>query len=527
MAVGPTLGTGLFIGAGQALAIGGPGSLLISYTFLSLLTYFMATALAEVAAHSPSKHGAMVISGFRYMSNSMGFASASLRWYTLAMFMSYEMSGTMVNLGLWNPDRQTVILIGVLAAVIVGSNVLPDQQFKTTERLFNRIKLGTLVCFLAFSLSVAIGGPTGHDHWGFRFWKHPGAFHEYLAQGSPGKFWGLVQCLLHSSIAFTFTPELIVQQIELAEANYFPETTNRTQLPKSKIPRKVSLDVAQTASLYILNSLAMGVMVPFNEPLLTNAGMGAGLSPFIIGINAMRIRILPVTATIAILISSVASGRSFLRLASHTLCAMAEVQQAPAMFAIRNKWGVPWVSIAFTSTFSIFGFLCAATSSSIATTYYMLFVNSSGYLSWLLSCGTYWQFRRRLKVQGVTNTYRSSVQPFAVYFGFASSTVLLLANGLVGVSPGHHNGSRRFRMIMAYISTPIFCAFYLIHRFLNIVPSQANSLESSVTDTPKASSGRCQVRAPPPVASQTAHGRNLQPSSVIELDQVWVMAEEV
>ncbi len=103
MAVGPTLGTGLFIGAGQALAIGGPASLLISYVFLSLLTYFMTTTVAEVAIYSPSRHGSMIANGFRYLPSSLGLATATLRWYSLALLVPYETTTAMVNLGLWKP----------------------------------------------------------------------------------------------------------------------------------------------------------------------------------------------------------------------------------------------------------------------------------------------------------------------------------------------------------------------------------------------------------------------------------------
>ncbi|KAJ5232667.1 hypothetical protein N7468_005623 [Penicillium chermesinum] len=539
MFLGPTLGTGLFIGAGQALAVGGPGSLLISYIFLSLLTYFMATAVAEVAAHSPVKHGTLITHGFLYMRNSMGFAAACLRWYTLAMFVPYEMSSAMVNLGLWNPDRTTVVLIGVFTVVIVGSNFLSDRKFRSSEVLFYRIKLGNLICLLVLSLSVAIGGASGHEsNWGFRFWRKPGAFHEYLAGGLLGKFWGLMQCLLNSSIAFTLAPELIVQRIELAETVALPEANNETQPVKSKIIRKVNVDVAQCMVLYILSSLAMGIMAPFNEPLLTNAGTGAGLSPFIIGINAVRIRILPVTATLAILLSSIGSARSFLHLASHTLCALAEVNHAPRIFAIRNKWGVPWAAVVFTSMAGSFGFLCAAISSSIVTTYFMLFLNSSGYLSWLVSCGVYWRFRHRLRLQGVTNADRFAVQPFATYFGFASSAVMLVANGLVSVVPGNHNGPRGCRAIMAYIGIPAFCAFYLIHKCSNLAPSRFHSLDGSLNDAPrsprppkapKAPTGRFHLRAPAPVASQgrcrVPHGRFLEGPTAMEVDQEWVVGE--
>lgn len=529
MALGPTLGTGVFIGAGQALAIGGPGSLLISYIFLSLLTYFMATSVAEVATHQPSKHGTTVTHGFRYMTNSMGFAAACLRWYTLAMFVPYEISSAMVNLGYWTPDRRTAGLIGLFIVIIVGSNFLPSRQFRKSEIILQRIKMGTLAFFLIMSLSIALGGASGHDQWGFRFWKKPGAFHEYLAHGPLGRFWALLQSLLHSSIAFTLAPELIVQRVELEEAENgenLQGSNSETPLAKSSIPRKINVDVAQTAILYILSSLAMGLMVPYNEPLLTNGLAGTGLSPFVIVINKVRIRILPVTATIAISVSSIASARSFLRLASETLCTMAEVQRAPSMFTIRNQGEVPWVALIFSSTLIIFGFLCAAVSSSIVTTYFMLFVNSSGYLSSLVSCSVYWHFRRRLKHQGLSATYKFAVQPFGTYFGFASGTIMLVANGLISVVPGNHSGPRGCRIIMAYISIPIFCAFYLMHQFSHVIPTPFHSHEGSTSGPPKAPNGTCQLRPPPPVVSHTQHGRSPQPPPVLELDQLWVMARE-
>jgi hypothetical protein len=37
------------------------------------------------------------------MSKSLAFASAYLRWYTLALFVPYEITSAMVNLGLWKP----------------------------------------------------------------------------------------------------------------------------------------------------------------------------------------------------------------------------------------------------------------------------------------------------------------------------------------------------------------------------------------------------------------------------------------
>lgn len=280
MAVGPTLGTGLFIGAGQALAVGGPASLLISYAFLSFLTYSMATTVAEVATHMPSEHGTMVTHGYLYMSSSMGFATAMLRWYSMAMLVPFQTTTAMVNLGVWQTGHNVVMRLGLITSIVVGTNFLPERFIKMSEVLFTRIKAGTIVAFLALSLSIGLGGASGHEQWGFKYWRDPGAMREYLAHGSLGRFLGLLQCLHHAAVAFTFTPELIVHRAENSELTEATKRTENGQAPQSSsIPSRTGADVLQTAFPYFLSAVAMGAMAPFNEPQLSNNGAGAGFSP--------------------------------------------------------------------------------------------------------------------------------------------------------------------------------------------------------------------------------------------------------
>ncbi|OOQ85964.1 putative proline permease [Penicillium brasilianum] len=470
MALGPTLGTGLFIGAGQALAIGGPASLLISYAFLSLLTYFMATTVTEVASHAPARHGTLVTNGFRYMTDSMGFAAGILRWYTLAMFVPYEITTAMVNLGLWNPGVTIALRLIFVMTVVVGSNFIPERHFRTSERIFTRVKVVTMASLLALSLSIGLGGATGHTNWGFYYWKRPGAMHEYLFHGSLGKFLGLLQCVLHSSIAFTFTPEIIVHRVETVELAYTEIGEVLDPTVQASLPSKVAFDVATTTLPYILSSLAMGVMAPYNDPLLTNNGAGAGLSPFVIGINTARVPIVSVTATLAILISSVASARSFLFLASRTLCAMSELGHAHRALKVRNQWGVPYVAVSTTGFFSLLAFASVRMSSSITTTYFLVFVNSSGYLSWLISCVIFHYFRRNLGLRHNTNSYQYAIQPFGTYFGALMSVILLMFNGLVGGTSGPRHGPSVARLLAAYLSIPVFAIVYFAHRFRTMVP---------------------------------------------------------
>ena len=53
IAIGGTIGTGLFLGTGKSLATGGPGSMLISYVLMGISVFFTMLALGEMAAFIP------------------------------------------------------------------------------------------------------------------------------------------------------------------------------------------------------------------------------------------------------------------------------------------------------------------------------------------------------------------------------------------------------------------------------------------------------------------------------------------
>lgn len=90
IALGGTIGTGLFVGSGQTLALGGPAFILVCYIIITILVYFIVTAITEVATYLPVHGGAMSYYGYRYVSRSMGFAMGYLYWYALGILVPYE-----------------------------------------------------------------------------------------------------------------------------------------------------------------------------------------------------------------------------------------------------------------------------------------------------------------------------------------------------------------------------------------------------------------------------------------------------
>ena len=53
IAIGGTIGTGLFLGTGKSLATGGPASMLIAYTIVGAIVFVTMLSLGEMAAFVP------------------------------------------------------------------------------------------------------------------------------------------------------------------------------------------------------------------------------------------------------------------------------------------------------------------------------------------------------------------------------------------------------------------------------------------------------------------------------------------
>ncbi|KAL4897910.1 amino acid permease-domain-containing protein [Aspergillus ambiguus] len=449
MTIEPTLGTGLFIGSGQALAAGGPASLLGSYIFISVLVYCLTTAMAEVATHVPMQDGAMVTHAYQYTSSHLGFSLGYLRWYSTAMLVPFEITNAMVNVGLWDPGPKVAIRVTLVACVIIGFNMLPERVFKRSEAVFTGVKFLTTIGLGILSIYLAIRGVPGSNAGGFHYWNDPGA--------------------MNDTISFIFSPELIVQRGEQLNAG-----------STRSIMHMAQIDNAQLLVLYILSALAITLVAPSDDPSLTNNGTGAGKSPYVVGAKRAMIPILPSVVAILIFCSSVASGRSFLYTSSRTLCSLAETGHAPSWFKVRNKHGVPYVAVGVTALFSGLAYLSLAISSSAVFNLLMYFITTSGYISWLCACVVYLHFRRAVQAQGITSVHQARIQPYGAYFGLFSSALLPLANAVIIAAPSR--GISR-NAVPVYIGILLFLTLYAGHQVRAAIAHRFRRPAAIMTDT--------------------------------------------
>lgn len=86
IALGGSIGTGLFVTSGSAIAKAGPGGALLAYCGIGIMVFFLMTSLGEMATYLPVS-GSFSTYATRFVDPALGFAlgwnyclTGRLRW---------------------------------------------------------------------------------------------------------------------------------------------------------------------------------------------------------------------------------------------------------------------------------------------------------------------------------------------------------------------------------------------------------------------------------------------------------------
>lgn len=161
IAIGGTIGTGLFVGAGQALVIGGPAFTFLAYCLTSILVYCVVSAIMEVATFLPLSGCSMAYYANRFVSPSIGFALGWLYFYSFGILVAYEITAAGIVIDFWPNNIHIAVWITIMMVLIIGLNLSPVGMYAETEFWFAGLKviMITGLLFLAFILALG-GGPT-------------------------------------------------------------------------------------------------------------------------------------------------------------------------------------------------------------------------------------------------------------------------------------------------------------------------------------------------------------------------------
>ncbi|KAF2126920.1 amino-acid permease inda1 [Dothidotthia symphoricarpi CBS 119687] len=468
IALGGTIGTGLFLGIGTAFARAGPVSVLLGYSITGCAVFAMMQCLGEMATWLPLP-GAIPQYCARYVDPALGFAVGWNNWYQSAITLCAEISAAALVISFWDQDQKysPAIWISIIIVIILALNIFAVSIYGEAEFIFASIKLLTIMGLLIAGLVIMLGGAPDHDRRGFRYWKE-GAMKEYVGTGSTGRFTGLWSTLVNAAFSYGG-----VEMVAVA--------AGEAENPRKNIPKAVRRVFWRILFFYVLGSFIIGVTVSSNNPGLT-AGTGDGRSsPWVIAINSASIPVLPHIINAVILTSATSSGNAFLYTGSRYLFGVAQNGQAPKFLLKCSKSGVPIYCVFITASISLLTYMSVSTGANAVFNWFQNLTTIAQLFTWCSICYTYVQFRKALIAQGVdrnTLIFKSVWQPYTAWVAFVYFGLIIIFNGFRVFTETPWGSAELTDFFTAYIGCPIFLILFvfwkLFKRTKMVKPAEAD-----------------------------------------------------
>ena len=287
IAIGGTIGTGLFLGTGKSLATGGPASLLICYSIVGAIVYSTMLALGEMAAFVPVAGSFCTFAG-RYVDDAFGFALTWNYWFNDAVSTAADLVALQLLVQYWTDVFPWYALGIIVWVLIVLANIINVRAYGELEYWLSLLKVVTIIIFIILSIAVNAGANNDYGYIGGKFWTVGDA-------PFVGGIGGFASVFVTASFAYGGTESIAI-------------TAGETKDPARTLPKVVRNVFWRILLFYILSALMIGLNIPYNYPNLSTKS--SRTSPFTIAFQMAGSKAAGSFVNAVILTSVVSAGKS-------------------------------------------------------------------------------------------------------------------------------------------------------------------------------------------------------------------------
>ncbi|RYP21648.1 hypothetical protein DL765_002109 [Monosporascus sp. GIB2] len=449
LAIGGTIGTGLFLGSGEALATSGPVGCLIAFIFVGSIVYSVMTSLCEMATYIPVA-GSFTVYASRFLDPSLGFAMGWTYWFSWSITFALELVAASVVIQFWNSSLNIGIFVAIFWVVFTALNFLPIRWFGEFEMWFSSIKVITIIGFIIFAICIDAGvGQEGYL--GFRAWENPGPFAESVVSGATGKFVGFWSVMVTAGFSY--------QGSELVGVG-----AGEARDPSKSVPSAIRWTFWGIFSLFVATIFFIGLLVPYDNPQLLIGKSDASASPLVIAANLAGVPVLPHIINGVLLTAVLSAANSNVYSGSRILVGLAKERHAPAFIAKTNRFGTPYFAVSITAAMGLLGFLNLSSEGGNVFNWLLNIVSIAGFITWSSISVCHLRFMSILKHRNIpreTLPYTAPLQPYLTWFGLFFCVLILLTNGFTVFM--EWNTSDFFA---AYISLIVWAVLLVGHKLI-------------------------------------------------------------
>ncbi|MBB5147745.1 MULTISPECIES: amino acid permease [Ureibacillus] len=343
IAIGGTIGTGLFLGSGAAISKAGP-SILLVYLIVGTALFFVMRSLGEMLL---SNAGYQSFTDFAtdYIGSWAGYVTGWTYWFCWIMTAMADVIAVGVYVRYWFDIPQWIpTLIAIILLLLL--NLLTVKLFGELEFWFAIIKVITIIALIVIGIFLIIIGfetDTGHVSVS-NIWSHGGIF--------PNGMIGFL--FAFQMVVFSFVG---VELVGVAAA----ETSN----PEKNIPSAINKIPIRILLFYVGAIFVILCINPWTELSATN-------SPFVQVFTLAGIPLASGIINFVVLTSAASAGNSGLFSTSRMMYNLSKNHLGPKFLSTLNKNFVPgnalFISSIVVSIGALLSYIIPDTAFSIVTT---------------------------------------------------------------------------------------------------------------------------------------------------------------
>lgn len=446
IAIGGSIGTGLFVASGATISQAGPGGALFSYMLIGLMVYFLMTSLGELAAFMPVS-GSFSTYGSNYVEEGFGFALGWNYWYNWAVTIAVDLVAAQLVMSYWFPDTPGWIWSALFLALMFLLNVISVKGFGEAEYWFSLIKVSTVLIFIVVGVLMIFGILQGEKNTGWHNWHIGDA-------PFSGGFAAMIGVAMIVGFSFQGT-----ELIGIA--------AGESENPEKNIPRAVRQVFWRILLFYVLAILIISLIIPYTDPrLLRNDLKDVSVSPFTLVFEHAGLLSAAAVMNAVILTAVLSAGNSGMYASTRMLYTLAQEGKAPRIFAKLSDSGVPRNALYVTTLVAA---LCFLSSKFSDQQVYLWLLNTSGmtgFIAWLGIAISHYRFRRGYVMQGNDLSllpYRSGFFPLGPIFAFILCLLITLGQNYQAFLQDRIDW---YGVIATYIGLPIFLTIWFGYKIL-------------------------------------------------------------
>ncbi|MBA4710299.1 amino acid permease [Aquitalea aquatica] len=321
IALGGTIGVGLFMGSASTLKWTGP-SVLLAYAIAGVFIFFIMRTMGEML-HTEPVAGSFAYYAYKYLSPYWGYLTAWAYWLMWIAVGISEITAAGVYVQYWFPSMPQWVPAIAFVGILAASNLLAVRLYGEFEFWFGLIKISTIVVMILVGLKLILVGGADMPAIGFaNLTAHSGFF----AGGWQGFLFAL--CLVVAAY----------QGVELVGI-----TAGEAKNPQVTLKRAINNIIWRILIFYVGAIFVIVAIYPWNQ-------IGSSGSPFVLTFAKVGIAAAAGVINFVVLTAALSGCNSGIYSCGRMLYTLAQNKQLPSFLAKVSKGGVPvnaiWVTIA-------------------------------------------------------------------------------------------------------------------------------------------------------------------------------------